>query len=373
MRVNISVVIPVFCTVVSWLFLNTSRVTMLGRTRYLDRNGVTAKNKFFRFSRLKLNYAFKMCSLEPLHRPESILIRKHRKSTNIYSHPLLFPHVFQNLNPKENSYTSSPEVGIRGNGWSGKSGDITFQNSLQLSGQQHHGVDKLERRNPAVLLNPLLLPIRLLLALLRIILLPLRILLAPLIVLLRILIRFLIVLVQLLNPLFYLVVFFQGFQVVFNIARTILMIISRILRRIFEREHEKDEHEELEIITLYDHKSNRRFDGVTLDASIRELGRKLRLMTHFKSQSKLVLRSIAHNNYLESKDDASAISPVRRGDGCYVSQLDIEFADRIAHLMVNEVLENRKPSLNHLTLSVLSNLTCLDNLDCTRQTVGMKI
>lgn len=116
------------------------------------------------------------------------------------------------------------------------------------SNQNH--TDKLERRNPAILLNPLLLPLRLLLALFRILTLPLRVLLAPVFLLLRAIVRFLFLLVQLLNPFFYLVLFVQGGQLVFNIARMILMIIRMILRRIFRRREDKDEHEEIEVITL---------------------------------------------------------------------------------------------------------------------------
>lgn len=102
---------------------------------------------------------------------------------------------------------------------------------------------KIERR-----VNPLLLPIRLLLALLRILLLPLRILLAPLIILLRILVRALIQLLRLLllliNPFFYLFLILEAFNIAGRIARL-------ILRLMFRRRHEKENKEEsTHVITL---------------------------------------------------------------------------------------------------------------------------
>lgn len=120
------------------------------------------------------------------------------------------------------------------------------QSGIHTIGQNR--TDKLERRNPAILLNPVLLPLRILLAIYRILTAPLRILLAPVFLLLRALLRLLILLVQLLNPLFYLTLVFQGGQFAFNIARMILMILRRIFRR--RRRHHKDEREEIEVITL---------------------------------------------------------------------------------------------------------------------------
>lgn len=109
------------------------------------------------------------------------------------------------------------------------------------------------------------LPLRLLAALLRILLLPLRILLAPVIVLLRAL-RFLL---RFLNPLYLLVLFFQGFNLVFQGLRIIAMIIARILMRIFRRRHRKREEEERTVITvvhrgLLDHHIQRRNEAAQL-------------------------------------------------------------------------------------------------------------
>lgn len=96
---------------------------------------------------------------------------------------------------------------------------------------------KIERR-----VNPLLIPIRILLALLRILLLPLRILLAPLIVLLRAIVQLLRVLFLLINP------FFIAFQI-FNIARIIELILRTIFERIFRRMR-KHREEDVKVITL---------------------------------------------------------------------------------------------------------------------------
>ena len=103
---------------------------------------------------------------------------------------------------------------------------------------------KLERR-----VNPLLLPLRLLVALLRLLLLPLRILLAPLIILLRALLRLLRVLILLLiNPF---VLIFEGLFVAANIARIVLTIIARIMIILrIKKRREKDEHEQVEVITI---------------------------------------------------------------------------------------------------------------------------
>lgn len=130
----------------------------------------------------------------------------------------------------------------------------TFR-KLQL-GQLHHRLAKsgkswLEsKRQPSIerRVNPLLLPLRLLLALLRILLLPLRILLAPVILLLRALLRLLRLLIQLLNPLFYLFLALMVLNIGANIARIVLLILRLIfLRRLRKR---KLEYEETRVITL---------------------------------------------------------------------------------------------------------------------------
>lgn len=105
---------------------------------------------------------------------------------------------------------------------------------------------KIERR-----VNPILLPLRILIDLLRIITLPLRILLAPLIILLRAIVEILARLIGLLlffiNPFFFI---FVGFQI-FNIARIVASILRIIFNRIFRRrEHEKREERNVTVITL---------------------------------------------------------------------------------------------------------------------------
>lgn len=99
---------------------------------------------------------------------------------------------------------------------------------------------KLERR-----IGPLLLPLRLLLALLRILLLPLRILLAPLILLLQV-VR---LLLRLLDPLFYLELLLLALSVAANIARGILRLIFLLRRR---RKQEKKDDRETKVITLFE-------------------------------------------------------------------------------------------------------------------------
>lgn len=109
--------------------------------------------------------------------------------------------------------------------------------------QVHKRQPSLERR-----VNPLLLPLRLLLALLRILLLPLRILLAPVILLLRALLRLIRLLVLLINPLFYLYLALMVLNIGANIARIVLLILRLIfLRRLKKRKHEE---EETRVITL---------------------------------------------------------------------------------------------------------------------------
>lgn len=117
-------------------------------------------------------------------------------------------------------------------------------NSILESSIRRLRRDKLERQA-----NPLLLPLRLILALLRILLLPLRILLAPLIILLRALAQLLRLILRLLIE-----ALFQGFLFIANIGRILLLIVAEILRlilriRLFE---EKDEHTEENVITLVD-------------------------------------------------------------------------------------------------------------------------
>jgi len=90
-------------------------------------------------------------------------------------------------------------------------------------------------------------------ALLRILLLPLRILLAPLIILIRILLIILRLLLRFLlffiNPVVLIGGPLQVLNILAQIARMILMIIARILERLRE-EIEKDEHEEIEVVTI---------------------------------------------------------------------------------------------------------------------------
>lgn len=166
---------------------------------------------------------------------------------------------------------------------------LIAKNTLTHKSKQNQ-TNKLERRNPAVLLNPLLLPLRILLALYRLLTLPLRILLAPVFLLLRAILRFLILLVQLLNPFFYLVLLFQGAQFVFNIARIIAMILRQIFRR---REDYKDEKEEIEVITILDElkpkkKHHRRSSLVESNASFEKGGEQLRSMVESLRQLKLI-------------------------------------------------------------------------------------
>lgn len=100
----------------------------------------------------------------------------------------------------------------------------------------------------------ILLPVRILAALLRLLLLPLRILLLPLVILLRLVLQLLRLLLQLLRLLDPIALLFMGGQFVLlalNVARTIVMIVLRILRIIFKRHrHRKDEHDEINVITL---------------------------------------------------------------------------------------------------------------------------
>lgn len=372
MLINLSVFLQLVCILVSLLLFESNLKSSAVRSRSADGISRILKQSFRDFG-LKTNRKL----LDQLQKHTDKLTafrnyRKDRKSSAIQLYSSAFklqsqregPSSINGIPKNAQMYYSFP-TGTR------ESKTEVTQTRSQTPNRHHH-IDKLERRNPAVLLNPLLLPLRILLALIRILTLPLRILLAPLIVVLRVLIRFLIILVNLLNPLFYVVLFFQGL----NIARTIVMIILRILRRILEREdvHHHDEHEEIEVITIVEDKDYmRRSDQVKLNSYTQRIGRRLRLMTESISHQRLVAPNITQSDNLKPQVKIEA-------DHClddamtYCSALELadlnlatEFVEFAATQRFLDEKELQWLPLDSVSIRAIFNSTRLGNLHCTEQ------